>query len=396
MSSKQNFLAHYVSLADGTEIPKEFAIWCGVFGISAALSRRVWVDLGIFKVYPNLYTVLVAGSGRCRKSTAVDQVHEILLGLEPRPNLISQRITPEALIDALSVQEFTGEGVEMAIERSAEGIVIVDELSTFLNKKTYEAGLASLLIPFFDCKPEFEYRTKGRGVERLEEVCLAMLAASTVDWIKDAIPIDAVGGGLTSRMIFIYVDEPAPPVAFPEVTEQQRESRESYRRFLQRCLGISGEFKLLPEAKKFYKEKYDEFYKGSSFFSVPTLSGYASRRHIHMLKLGMCLSLAMGEESLKIREEHLIAADNMLSLIEPNLPKVLNLIASTEKGNICESIYAKIASVKAVSKHELIQAFSHKIDSEELMRHLLTLQRSKRIILVVQNDTAYYAINPKV
>ena len=129
----------FVLLCKGTEIPDIFALWCGIAGISCVLGRRLWIDMGTYTIYPNLYVVLVAGSGRCRKSTVVNMIEKLIFQLDPRPNLISQKITPEALIDALKVTEVTEK--KIFVRQTSEGFVIIDELSTFLNRKTYELSL---------------------------------------------------------------------------------------------------------------------------------------------------------------------------------------------------------------------------------------------------------------
>jgi hypothetical protein len=100
-----NFLKDFVNFCSGTEIPSIFAMWCGISGISAALGRRCYIDMGTYSVYPNFYILLVAGSGRNRKSTSIKQIEKVIKQLQPIPNLISQSITPQGLIDAIKVTE---------------------------------------------------------------------------------------------------------------------------------------------------------------------------------------------------------------------------------------------------------------------------------------------------
>ena len=214
--SKENFLRDFANLAKGTEIPPLFALWSGISGVSAILGRRVWMDMGVFTVYPNLFVVLVAGSGQFRKTTSIRLIEKLIRQVDPHPNFISQKITPEALIDAVKIQR-TGDDSNLGKEIS-EGYVLAEELGIFINKKSYEAGMASILIPLYDCADVFEYRTKGRGVEEIRNACFSLLGASTVDWIRDAIPREAVGGGLTSRMIFVFTETPPEPVAIPSLS----------------------------------------------------------------------------------------------------------------------------------------------------------------------------------
>ncbi len=387
MNNDYNFLRDFVELSKGTEIPEEFMLWCGISGISAALSRRVFIDMNTFLIYPNMYIILLAGSGRCRKSTAIKQVDRLLRALEPKPNLISQRITPEGLIEALKIKDEKGE------LRASEGFVIVDELSTFINRKSYEAGLASLLISLFDCVDNFEYRTKGGGIDQIKFSCLGLLGASTIDWIKNAIPFDAVGGGLTSRMIFVYVENPPPPVAFPSWDSSKQLLAEQCLRSLTKFSALSGEFKLSDEAKDFYTYNYNTFYKESPLFESATLSGYASRRFVHFLKLGIIFCVARGlKVGLVIELQDLKAAERCLKIIEPSLERVLSLITSSEKGTICERIYFKIRKVKAIKREELLRLFSNRVDAMEFENHITTLVRAGRIEVKADGGSVVYVL----
>ena len=58
-----NFLKDYIAYAVGTEIPDIFMLWGGLSTISCTLGRRLWMNMDIFTVYPNIYVILVAGSG---------------------------------------------------------------------------------------------------------------------------------------------------------------------------------------------------------------------------------------------------------------------------------------------------------------------------------------------
>ena len=381
-----NFLRDFISLNSKTEIPEEFALWCGLSGVSSVLGRRLWIDMGTYIIYPNLYIILVAGSGRCRKSTAIGMIERLVRTLDPGPNIIAQRITPEGLIDALKRSKIIKD-----VERDCDGFVLVDELSTFLNKKTYDSGLASLLIPFYDCKDKFEYRTKGRGIESISNSCLSLLGASTIDWIKNAIPIDAIGGGLTSRMIFVYVEKPPPPVAITSFGRDKEKLQENLVKGLEQMLLLEGEVKLDKDAWDFYKIEYEKFYLGSKMFDNPILSGYASRRHVHLLKLGMVFAACeLNSSRIILEPRHLEGARSILELSESSMPQVLSLISSSEKGTLTELVYQRVLREGKMTKANLVGAFSHRLDVTELESVLNTLVHSKKVSLTSNGRDLFY------
>lgn len=371
-----------------------FALWCGVSGVSAALGRNSFVKMGPFTIYPNIFTVLVASSGKCRKSSAIDQIEDILRSLEPKPNLIAQKLSPEALIQ--SVRKVETKDMTKLLAEECTGFVIADELSTFLNKKTYEAGLASLLISLYDCKNWFQYRTVSRGVEDINNACLGMLAGSTIDWIRSGIPEEAVGGGLTSRIIFVYVDQPANPVPFPIFTTEHFELKTTLIKQLQAIAAIKGEFKLTDSALEAFRLEYIEFREktGVKFYNDKTLEGYASRRANHLLKIAMVFSASDGTEML-IHDRHVKGAKSLLANNEKHLQMVLSLITSSEKGAEVTAIMNLIARKKEVSRTELMKAVSHRMSSRELNDVLDTLILSGQIVTLDRGRGVMYVMTDR-
>lgn len=405
-STQQNFLLGFNELCRGTEIPELFAAWTGLAGVSCALGRRCWIDMGTFTIFPNMYICLVGGSGLVRKSTSIGMIEGMLRALEPPPNMIAQKITPEALIDAIRTKEQPVFGTQttiiplekdqivqkLTIQDRAEGFVLVDELGTFLNKASYEAGLAPLLISLFDCKTNFDYRTKGGGSQKIHNACLGLLGASTVDWITNAIPENAVGGGLTSRFVFVYVSKPADPVPRPVFDEKKKRLKESLQETLNRITMLNGEFKLTEEAWSFYENEYIKFKtspEGLALFSNRSLSGYASRRAVHQLKLCMLLS-ASERADLIITLRHIEGATALLVEAEKYMPLVLSLITSNEQGTMMNIIMDAINRTGTLDRISVLRLMSHKLSVREVDTLLDTLIQSNRIVAEVAGAKINY------
>ena len=345
------FLEDYANLNSNTEIPGIFALWAGLAGLSCALGRRVWLDMGIYTIFPNLYVCFVATSGRCRKSTSINLIEKLLSQLNPPPNLIAQKLTPEALIDALKVIQTNDN--KLFLKESCVGFVIADELSTFLNRRTYEIGLGTLLIPLFDCKSSFTYHTRGRGKEILVDSCLGILAGTTIDNLKESIPKAAIGEGLTSRFIFVYCADVAKPVAITKTSKDQGKSMERALKFLQKVLLLEGKVSMTQDAWDYYEENYNYFYIHSPLYDIATLSGYASRRHTHLLKLAILFAIS-NRLTINVEKNDIISADNFLTLSEKSMPMMLNIITSSETGLLLEEVYGYIKKAKIISRRKLL------------------------------------------
>ena len=370
-----HWLRDFVSLTKNTEIPDMFALWCGVAAISAALGRRIKLDMGIYTVYPNLYIVLVASSGRCRKSTAIGLAEKLIQEVKPGVNVISQKITTEALIDALRMKK---DDPSHVMKESCEGFIVVDELGVFLNKRSYEAGLAELLIPLYDCRDKYEYRTKARGIEEIRFACLGLLGGSTIGWIKEAVPMRAVGEGLTSRIVFVYQKEPREPRAWTEETSEDKRLKKELAYGLQRIAKLKGEMRLSPEAREVYEKEYIRFRKESPFFDNRLLSGYASRRHVHVFKLGMIFSVGEGN-SLVVERDHYEAGLELLRASEDHMGEVLSLIGATEVGGLVALVRSRIASRGSITRTKLMRSLSHQITANDLDNILRTLKEGGHI-----------------
>lgn len=385
--SKFNFIRGFTELLQNTEVPEIFSVWSGIGAVSAALGRNVWIDQGVFTVYPNQFIVLVAGSGRCRKSTAVGMAEKLIRQLDPKPNIIAQKVTPEAMIQSLRVVH-TDDPTAL-LRETCGGVVLADELSTFFNKRNYDAGLGPLLTSFWDCKDEFEYRTILRGVETIRNGFLTIIGGSTVEWIREAMPVEAIGGGVTSRFLFIYEDQPAPPVAFPKFTRAQKELQERLLRELQRIAMYHGEMTLEPSAERDFEKFYNDFYLNSPMFENKFLSGYASRRFVHLLKLSIVFCL-MEHEGMTVRSHHLHAAQVILTAAEQKMAHVMNLISRTDSGDIVDEVGTVISSMGRISRRELIDQFAHRLSSKQFGEIMDTLQAAGRVQMVVDGINVMY------
>lgn len=381
----ENFLLNFVKLAAGTEIPEIFAVWSGVASISCMLGRRVFLDMGAYTVYPNIYTILVASSGRHRKSSSLNLASDLIYELPLPPNIIPQKITPEALLDALKDNQApTG----LIASESSTGFVFASEFATFFNRKSYEQGLGSMLTDFWDCPKTWQYRTKARGVEKLEQPCIGLLGASTVDWLRDAIPSEAVGGGFTSRCVFVYSETPPKPIARTTFDAGKLQVRESLLRSLQKLSTINGSSKLTEEAWVVYEEEYNQFCNTSDMYESKPLSGYASRRNVHWLKLAMIFAAADGQ--LEIEARHLKGSLKILKNAEVHLKVVMNLLTATEMGANIAFAEEFIKSKKKVERTVVVRYMLNKLSARQLTEVLDTLLASGAVQLVNEGKTAYY------
>ncbi len=372
---ERGFLKEFCKYCDDTEVPDMFALWCAISAVGGALGRKCFLDMGWFQIHPNLYTILV-GPAASKKSTAIGIAQGMLKGVEPPLNFLSQKGTPEALIEALT--ETPNEVVGTAVHEKSEGMSIVSEMATMIDKNSFNNGMIPLLTDLWDAPDKFEYRTRGRGKETLHNCCLNILAGSTIHWIKEAIPIVSIGGGFTSRILFVYHGRSGKLVPLPRVSEENVKRKKALIKDLNMIARISGAFKLSPQAVQLFEEDYVSFHTNSEMHEDKNLAGYAGRRHTIMLKLGMIISASMRDSRI-INMKDLIVARKLLESVEETLPKIMSTITNEAHGDLCEEVMKFIEKRKVLKKSQLCTRFMGKLSKRELDVVLDTLLACKAI-----------------
>lgn len=385
--SDWHYLKAFCGLLENTEVPPRFAMWCGIGSLLGALERRVWLSQGVFNVYPNFYFILVAGSGQ-KKSTPINYVDKLLRRVKSGPNMVAQKVSPEALITALKQTPKSEDN--KVLKQRCGGIVLADELTTFIDRGSIERGLIPVLTKLWDCT-NFEYQTLSRGTETISDGYLSLLGGTTIELVRNALPKDSIGGGLTSRMIFIYEDKLSPPVAWIEVSNNTKDQEVALVEHLAKVVRLSGEISISPEAKKRFTEIYNHRYYHSRFRHDPTLQGYENRRSVHLLKVAMAFMVCDNNPQLVLTLDHLTAAETALCDAEDYMPKVMGLIVATDIGAQNSIVFSYIESHQnGVTRSDIVKRFSHQFNAVEMSKILDTLVIAKRVDTFTRDRSIVY------
>ena len=370
----EGILEAFCKYAEDTEVPSTFALWSGMSMVSAALGRNCFIDFGFYTIYPNTYIVLVAKSARCRKSSSIMMARSFIQKVKPEIKILAQKMTPEALISALS-------GINAkdthTIAIDAVGIIVIDELSTLVDRNAFKSGMIATLTKLYDCT-DYEYETKSRGKEIIHNPCLSIHGGSTLQWIKEAIPSVAIEGGFTSRVVFVYLEERERDISWPSMTAENQKRGIEIVHDMNEVAKMRGGFALTNEARRIYDAEYSIFNKSSDLFDVPALSGYAGRRHTNLLKICMLVS-ASRRDSRIIMEKDIATAIQALTAIEKDMPKVLGAISREFVGELAYRTLDIIIKRGTVGRPELVKLMSDYLTSRQLDIILETLEESHTI-----------------
>lgn len=392
---RDSWLKEYHRYTEGQESPDTFHFWVGLSMIASTLERNVWVDMSYYVLYPNLYVILVSDAAICRRTTAVRIGVKILEQQEKPPYIFAQKITPEALIGALCNQcKIDAEG---NILQDSTAVVVAEELSVFLGKEAYASGLIAILTSLYDCGDEWPYETRSRGVEIAYNTCVNMIGASSPEWLRLAIPADAVGGGFTSRIVFVYQYRSDKVIAFPKLTDEQKVAKENLIHDLSLIRRLNGVFTFSKDARAWYIK----WYKGHRMAlvnSIVTDGELVIRKEGTLLKLAMCFSAAE-DDKLVIEQRHLEMAHDTLKETEEFMPETLRILSSTPMGMDATKVLTIIRRYKRGCKHaELQRRVYHSIDADRLKAIIETLAAAQIIEVragLLKGGISYHYLPPK-
>lgn len=315
--------------------------WTGVSTIAGALRRRVWVDMAYFKWHPNFFIILVAPPGIVSKSTTagigmslLKKVPDVKFG----PDVVTWQALVTGFAESTMAYEHQGEFHTMSaitIESS--------EFGNLLNPQDKE--MVDLLVSLWDGKPGvFEKKTKGSGNDSVENPWINLIACTTPAWIAGNFPEYMIGGGFTSRCVFVYAEKKAKLVAYPGeiVPADLRVTAQKLVEDLCQISLLAGEYVLTPEAIQWGQAWYAGHYTAKHLhLDDDRFGGYLARKQTHIHKLAMVLAAAESDRMF-ITAEHLAIADQMVTDLEPDMQFVFSKIGKSEDAIYAERLIAYV------------------------------------------------------
>lgn len=289
-----------------SESPTKYWYWAGLTAISGVVNNKVYLDKFYYKLYPNIYVILIGKSGM-RKGPPVS-IAKMLVEEVNNTRVISGRNTVQSIIKDLSVAITKPNGGPPILD--AIGFINAPEFASFMIQ---DPQALTVLTDLFDPHREWVNTTKGGGAERLKNPCLTMIGASNEVHFKDAVPDNALGGGFIGRTFLIHADKKAninplteKPAEFIPIIELSG--------YLKEVAKLRGSFEWTSDGRAQYNAWYREFSEGNYTDNTGTLD----RIHDNIIKVAMLLSISRGtdlllnpadiEEAIRVSIEHVPGA----------------------------------------------------------------------------------------
>jgi len=323
----EDWLTAFCDYAQHGEAPRRMYFWAGVSAVAGALRRKVWIDEAYFKWYCNMYIVFVAPPGIVSKSTTANVAMRLLKevpGITFGPSVVTWQALVSAFTEVHELFPLDKEFIPMSaltIQSSEFGNLLQPD-----NKE-----MVDMLVHLWDGE-SFEKKTKMAGDDMVVNPWINIIASTTPSWIAGNFPEYMIGGGFTSRCLFVFADKKEKLVAYPSqvVPEDHRIKEQRLIADLTHIAQLAGQYKLSAGAREWGTWWYDYHYKNKPIdLDEGRFGGYLARKQTHIHKLAMVLA-ASQRDKLVIEADDLKLAAKMVTDLERDMPDVFGRIGRNE------------------------------------------------------------------
>jgi hypothetical protein len=346
----KDWITAYLEYTDDTEPPELFRVFNAISAIAACLQRKVYLPWDFHNTYyPNMYVLLVGPSG-ARKGTSMAPAKSLLCDIGIIP--ISDAITSEALIQEIEANATTTSEPETNAPYVHCSVTIYsEEFTVFIGYNNNQ--LMANLCDWYDCKKGvWSYKTKHQGQNEINEVWVNMIGATTPELLRSTLPLDAIGGGLTARMILVYEERKAKTVVRSKITPELTALHDALVHDLTLILCLQGAFTV---DDSFYN-KYEKWYmnmEGNQPFDDDRFSGYLNRRTVHLRKLAMILSASRSDDMI-ITGDDFDRALELMKRTEKKMRYAFTGIGTNKDAAILTRVLQHIESIPPTANGNII------------------------------------------
>lgn len=395
MQDETSLLSRYFDFSRcAPEVPAVYHRWCILSGIGAILSRNFYFQHGNFRIFPNIYIMLIGEAG-ARKSTAIKLVKK-LIGTSGYTDFAANKTTKEKFLvdlqreddfdllhstkrnyDATTASNLWGnspEGLAASTEEIHASWIVADEFINFIGRGNID--FCNLLGELWDFdEPVYRDRIKnGKSVTIPFPIC-NILAGTNQENFALAFPPEIMATGFLSRILLIYGESTNEKVTFP--TDATEEVKTNLSRELQEIkLQVSGCATASAEALVML----DEIYK--QWKSLPDIRfrTYSSRRFTQLIKV--LLTICAARRRTTINADCVIEANTYLAAAEQMMSKALGEFGKGKHGDIINRILSMLEGAdRAIGINEIWKEVHRDLDKpSDLAIILQNLEQAEKII----------------
>lgn len=381
-----NWLQGYIEYTKASESPSAFHFWTGVSTIAGALQRHVWIDEQIYQWTPNFYIVLVGPPGVAAKSTSMRLGMKFLERLKVPfgPQSMTWQALAQSLEQAFSAIKYIDKnGVEQREVMSCLTIP-VGELGTFLRMD--DSSLLDFLVSLWDGQKEtWTHKTKSSGNIEVQNPWINILGCTTPSWLQNHFPEHMIGGGLMSRVLFVYGEKKRQLVAYPSQVMRPQEHRDLEERLfldLAEIASLKGEYELTNAARTWGTSWYADHWNNRPIhMASDRYGGYLARKQTHIHKLAIVLAAAKRSQ-LIIEEADLQEATQLITSIESDMQKVFQSVGVVDSARHRKEIISYVKAYGTIEVNVLWELMMNTIEFRSFQDAIKAAVEGSQLIAV--------------
>ncbi|MDP3150248.1 MAG: DUF3987 domain-containing protein [Ignavibacteria bacterium] len=419
-SSTFKRMVQYLDSISGS--PLEYLIGGTLAALSGATGKFVFFDITkSLKIYLNVWVILIGKSTIMKKTTALNYCKEDLQRIENISYSNHKRVLAnyeQEIIDAkeqhrkiempkpvrdynLFPQDSTIESLAEILSTSKRGLLVHSEFGSFLNafNKSYNSDGKQFFTNLYDVPEWYEVSRITKGNTILERPYLSILAASTIDWVKEFSGETDLRSGFFARFLYVIRNtndkEYIPLLKLKELTKQSEhyiDTREIYD-FLT-SINSESHLEITAEAEELFT-KYDiQSYKELLTSDNENELSFKARLMINTLKFAGLIALS--DRSFTVTKENIEDAINISEhLCKPNIEKLLNSELKQDEFSRKQDAILRTIKNKGgqISRSDLMN--NTKIKAKELDELLSNLTQKEMIETIQINKALTYKLKTK-
>jgi hypothetical protein len=377
-----NLIDHVLDMCDEVETPRSYLRWATLAAISAIIKRQVYVEKYFYRVYPNVYVMLVGPPG-ITKSYATN-LSRLMVESVNSTKIVTGQNSIEGILEYIASSENDEKGVPKG-NGNAEAFIVADEFTTLVldNPQAF-----SILTDLYDScyKDEWPKRLKS-GTIKLKKPYVTMITATNIAHFNDKLRQVDVEGGFIGRTMVILEKERyrinsllrKPKMIF-DVTKVREE--------LIRISKLEGEFKFDKDSTLVFFENWDREFKEQTREDT---TGIFKRMPDSVLKVAMLNTIAEGDE-LVFTKARLERAIEICRGLITNIRSVTAGVGSAANSQaMVHFMQCLIGAENHRMEHKtmLNRNYSH-FDTYELAKIVETLTQAGVIRMDISGSHRYY------
>lgn len=354
-----SFLSHYTNFASVNESPDIYHTWAGLSLISHIVGHRIWTNMNMWTVKPNMYVCLVGPPG-IAKSTAMNVAKDLLKSEHPKIFRAPASITKESIVKTMSepdgdcIRAYSYNGKTIKFSQMS---VFANEMVSLLGAGGNMVGMIDFMTDIWD-QPEYREKTKNKGDHTIINPFLNILGCFTTDTARMLMQNKVITGGMSRRCIFAYGDKNKEPVPFIEYTDEQTASLHYLRQQSGRLLDITGPFDWDRDGKQFYIDWYKENFARAETENSDVLKHFLRSKAEYCIKVSMLLAISDENPSRHHSYASFSRAVDLVTSVETGACMLFDSSGRNELASISDDVFKYIVRKgKPVNVQELRVAF---------------------------------------